>query len=223
MEHVSELPLIAGQSEKSSSAFIKNLRTPLAFGLVSCGGVGAFLFTVTYIIEGITQPGYNAWQQPISALSLGPGGWVQQINFLAFGILTLLAAYGWYRLLAPGRYSIVFPLFQVVAGVGLIGVALFTGGTIHIIFAFMLIIAFADGCIVLARRFTLEPRWRGWAVYSAMTGVLILVFWFLFFGYITAPSAGLIERLSAGSHALWVCLLVATLFFRRRQGEEPTK
>jgi hypothetical protein len=223
MELISEATPIASQSEKTSSEFVKNLRSPLTFGLVSCGGVGAFLFTVTYIIEGFLQPGYNAWQQSISALSLGPGGWVQQLNFVVFGLLTLLSAYGWHRLLTPGKYSIVFPLYQAVAGIGLIGVAWFTSGTIHIILAFMLIIAFADGCIVLARRFTLGPRWRGWAVYSAMSSALIFVFWISFVTGSAGSAAGFVERLSAGSHALWICLLVVTLFFRRRRIEKTMK
>jgi hypothetical protein len=31
------------------------------------------------------------------------------------------------------------------------------------------------------------------------------------------PLAGLAERLSAGSHALWMCLLTATLFLQKGQ------
>ena len=37
------------------------------------------------------------------------------------------------------------------------------------------------------------------------------------------PLAGLAERLSAGSHDLWICLLVVTLFFRRRRREVTMK
>src|SRR5258708_31878652 len=50
--------------------------------LLTCGTVGSLLFTITYLVEGATRPDYNAWQQAVSALSLGPGGWVQQINFV---------------------------------------------------------------------------------------------------------------------------------------------
>jgi hypothetical protein len=70
METISGSAPIAGQSEPSSSAFMKSLQSPLAFGLVSCGGIGAFHFTVTYLVEGFTRPGFDDWQQPISALSL---------------------------------------------------------------------------------------------------------------------------------------------------------
>ena len=74
MEHLSELTTLIDQSESPSSGLVKVLQSPLTFVLVSCGGAGAFLFTATYLLEGATRPGYSSWQQPISALSLGPGG-----------------------------------------------------------------------------------------------------------------------------------------------------
>ncbi len=234
MENISEPTPIAGQSGTSSSGLEKGLLSPLTFGLVGCSAIGAFLFTGTYLIEGITRPGYDAWQQAISTLSLGPGGWVQQVNFVFFGLLTLLSVFGWYRLLTPGRASIWFPLFQSFAGLGLIGAGIFPPdplpgyppgvvptaptlhGTIHTVCAFAIILFLACGCLVLARRFAVESSWRGWAVYSVITGVLILVFFMLFVAYSTAPAAGLVERVSAGSHALWSCLLLVALFFQKR-------
>jgi hypothetical protein len=241
MKYISEPSSIAGQSEMPSSGLMKGLQSPLTSGLVGCGAVGAFLFTITYLLEGIIRTGYDAWRQPISALSLGSGGWVQQVNFIVFGILTLLSAFGWSRLLTPGKFSIAFPLFQSIAGLCLIGAGVFSmdpfpgyppgaimtaptmHGTLHTVFAFMLIIAFAVGCMILARPLAHDLRWRWWAVYSVLTGVLILVFWLLFVTYSTTPVAGFIERLSAGSHALWSCLLVVTLFARRRQEEQAMK
>ena len=159
MENISEAPPIASQSDLSPSGLVKGVVPPLTLGLVSCGAVGAFLFTATYLIEGITRPGYDAWQQPISALSLGPGGWMQQGNFVVFGVLMLLSAVGWYRLLAPGRGAFWFPLVQGISGLGLFGAGLFSmdpfsgyppgtapaastvHGTLHTIFAWVLILA----------------------------------------------------------------------------------
>ncbi|MGZ3639891.1 MAG: hypothetical protein ACXVCX_18825, partial [Ktedonobacterales bacterium] len=48
-------------------------------------------------------------------------------------------------------------------------------------------------------------------------GVLILVFWGLFVRNATAPLAGLFERLSAGSHDLWLCLLTAALLVHHQR------
>lgn len=238
---------LAGQAESPSSGLVKSSRSPLTLGLVSCGGVGAFLFTATYLLEGATRPGYSAWQQPISALSLGPGGWVQQVNFVVFGILTLLSAVGWYRFLSPGRAAIWFPLIQGLSGLCLIGVGVFSmdpfpgyppgstlalstvHGTLHSSLVWVLMPTLELGCFSFAQYARLLLHWRGWFVYSLMTGILILIFWEAFVlganGTIAGlvPLTGLTERLSAGSHALWSCMLVATLLFRHRPGADPVK
>src|SRR5258708_12497852 len=76
---------------------------PIALLLwLSCGSIGSVLFTITYLIEGVTRPDYNAWQQAISALSLGPGGWVQQVNFVVFGVITIWTAFAWRQFLIGG-------------------------------------------------------------------------------------------------------------------------
>src|SRR5262245_53119005 len=45
---------------------------------LTVGVAGTVLFLTIYLIEGATRPGYNAWQQTISSLSFGPGGWLQR-------------------------------------------------------------------------------------------------------------------------------------------------
>ena len=46
---------------------------------------------------------------------------------------------------------------------------------IHLIFAFVSVTALASGCFVFARRFAGDPRWRGWAAYSVITGLLTII------------------------------------------------
>lgn len=230
MENSSGQAPLADQPEIAPSGLGNSPVSSLTLGLVSSAGIGAFLFTATYLIEGVSRPGYDAWQQPVSSLSLGPGGWVQQISFVVFGILMLLSAYGWYRFLTPGRAAAWFPLFQALSGLGLIGAGFFSldpnpgyppgailtaptlHETLHAVFAYEIILTLACGCFTLARRFAVEARWRGWMVYSVITGVLILIFFTLFvLGY---SPGGLIERLSTLSHALWLCLLTVVLLIR---------
>ena len=101
-------------------------------------------------------------------------------------------------------------------------------GTLHSILAWVLILTLAMGCFAFAQ-YARVAHWRGWFVYSLITGMLILIFWGSFVqgasGTVAGlvPLAGLAERLSAGSHDLWICLLVVTLFFRRRRIEETMK
>lgn len=239
MENSSGPAPLAGQSEMAPSGMGSGPVSSLTLGLVSSGGIGAFLFTATYLIEGVTRPGYDAWQQPVSSLSLGPGGWVQQVSFVVFGLLLLLSAYGWYRFLTPGRAATWFPLFQALSGLGLIGAGFFSldpnpgyppgavltaptlHGTLHAVCAYEIILTLACGCFILARRFAVEARWRGWTVYSVMTGGLILIFFALF--VLGSAPGGLIERLSTLSHALWLSLLTAVLLIRKagRRGRTP--
>ncbi len=235
MMHISRPTSPASQSDTSSVDMGKGLQSPLTFGLMLCGGVGAVLFTASYLLEGISRPDYDAWQQPISALSLGPGGWVQQANFIVFGVLLLLSAVGWYRFLTPGRGAMWFSLFQGIAGLALIGAGVFSmdpfpgyppgaapttstaHGTLHTICAYTIILSLVLSCFTLSKRFWSRAYWRGWAVYSSISGVLMLILWEVFVQYPTSPVAGLVERLSAGSHDLWMCLLLVTLLFQHRR------
>lgn len=246
MEHTAKPPPIASRASPTPYRLGHGTLSPLTLGLVSCGGIGALLFTALYLLEGATRPGYDAWQQPISALSLGSGGWAQQVNFIVYGALLVLSAVGWYRFLTPVRGAIWFPLLQGVAGLCLIGAGVFSTdpfpgyppgvtpgsatlhGTLHGIFAWVLILALAMGCFAFAtlvRAAQGSPQstqGRGWFIYSLVTGIVILIFWGAFLdgasGNITglAPLAGLTERLSALSHDLWLCVLTMGLVIQHR-------
>lgn len=235
MENFSRTARPASEPMASPSGLERGVGSPFILGLVSCGGIGAILFTATYVIEGITRPGYDAGQQPISALSLGPGGWVQQANFILYGVLLVISAAGWYQLLRPARLAIWFLVLQSIGGLGLIGAGVFSmdpfpgyppgvaessatvHGTIHTILAYVLILALAESCFILALHFRRALRWRGWAAYSIASGVLMLVFWGAFVNDVFGYPPGLAERLSAGSHDLWMCLLVVTVLLRWRR------
>lgn len=237
MENIAKSPPIASRSAPAPYGLGNCTLSPLTLGLVNCGGIGALLFTAIYLLEGATRPGYDAWSQPISALSLGPGGWVQQVNFVVYGALLVLSAVGWYRFLSPARGAIWFPLLQGIGGLCLIGAGLFSTdpfpgyppgvkpgtstlhGTLHGIFAWVLILALAMSCFALATlvRSAQVSQRRGWYVYSLVAGILILIFWGAFLdgasGQLAglAPLAGLAERLSALSHDLWLCAITAAL------------
>ncbi|HSP10240.1 MAG TPA: DUF998 domain-containing protein [Candidatus Dormibacteraeota bacterium] len=203
--------------------------------LIALGICGALLFAAVWLIEGATRPGYSAWAHTISALSLGPSGWVQRLNFIIFGALTLGSALGWRQALAHGVGAVAYPVLKAIEGVGLIvdGVfsqdplagyppgALITGptvhGVIHVTFAIITITAIGLDWFVLARRFAGDPTWRGWGKYAVITGVLTIVFI-----AISGPMvlwgglAGLFERLSTESSAPLGLLILGRLLLQAR-------
>jgi len=198
-----------------------------AWLLLAAGTAGGLVFTGVYLAEGATRAGYRALAEPISALSLGPGGWVQQLNFIVFGVLVCLSAVGWRAALGPGRGALAFPVLRVIAGVGLVMDGLFAQdpsggyppgagagaatihGQVHTLFAMITITALASGCFVLAARFAAEPGWRRWAVFAAAAGVATIVF-IAAFGAAGAHGgmAGLWERAAGAATSL---LTVAVL------------
>ena len=214
--------------------------SPLTWLLVALGTVGGLVFSVAYTLEGATRQGYDWLAQPISALSLGPGGWVQRANFVLFGLLMVASAVGWRRRLAAGRAAVAFPALRTLAGVALILDGVFSqdpsggyppgaktantlAGQLHTGFAALAIGSLAASWFVLARRLKTEPGWRAWAPAAALTGVLSLAF-MMAFGAAGAHGgvAGLFERLAGGVDSLLGLALVVALFARLRAGEPKT-
>ncbi|MGH7861951.1 MAG: DUF998 domain-containing protein [Candidatus Dormibacteraceae bacterium] len=204
---------------------------PALLRWLTVGVAGAVLFTLTYLIEGATRPGYAAWQQAISALSLGPGGWIQQVNFVVFGGCTLCLAVAWWKILKGGVGAKVYPAFRGIEGFGLIAVGFFSQdpaagyppgavltaptlhGEIHILGAFVIVFAIALGLSVMAWRFLSELHWRGWAVYSVISGILTLFFMALFgMAQHGGGNAGLFERLATNLETIWGVILLARLW-----------
>ncbi len=60
---------------------------PLTTVLLMTGVVGGLGFPAVMRAAGAVREDYSALRQPGSMLSLGPGGWVQIVNFVACGLL----------------------------------------------------------------------------------------------------------------------------------------
>lgn len=83
------------------------------------GIIGPILFFGSWVAQELfLTEGYSAIQQPVSALAAWPHGWVQNLNFVVFGLLTLVFAAGLHRGLAPSRFGIAGPALFAVTGVG---------------------------------------------------------------------------------------------------------
>jgi hypothetical protein len=191
-------------------------------------------FTAVYLIEGVTRPGYDGWRQAISALSLGPGGWVQQANFVFLGLNVLVVAYAWRRILVGGIGATWYPIMRGIEGLSLIGIGFFSTdptpgyppgsapvqpfstvhGIVHFACLFVIIFAMMAGLFIMAARFWGDRNWRGWVWYSVIGALLINLFIALFgvangrgFEY-----AGVFERLATNIETMWGLVVLARLW-----------
>jgi hypothetical protein len=203
----------------------------LARVFLVCGIVGSVGFTATWLVEGMMRPGYDAWVQPISALSLGSGGWVQRANFVVFGALVGCSAIGWHLVLRPGVGAIAVPVLKMVTAGALFVDGVFSQdaangfppgavapavstfhGDLHLAGAVVAIVALSATCFVFAWRFGMEPDWHRWSAAAIAAGVLTVAFMAAFGASGDGAPAGVFERLATEMEgAYMVCLVVCLL------------
>jgi len=206
--------------------------------LIVCGAIGPLLFIIVLLIEGATRPGYSAWHNYGSSLSLGPGGWMQIANFLVCGLLMLCFAIGLRQVFRTGRGSVWGPILLGVFGVGLMVAGVFVTdpslgyppgthtsgpqtlhGTIHGVNAIITFGSLAIACFVMARRFAGDPNWKGWALYSLVTGVLVVASFIAAAvvsaldesGILPGSLTGLIQRIGIIAGWGWIALMALRL------------
>ena len=185
---------------------------------------GAGLFMTTSCVESAQRPDYDAWHQSISALSLGPRGWVQMLSFFAFGSIVLTTVPVWRRVLAGGKGATVFPLLTGLTGASLfacgivpqdpapgydpMGLAL-TGptlrGLIHLAVAGVAALSSVAGLLVMAWRFRGDPGWRGWSRYSVLMALAMAACVVVYGVWSTASTgyAGTFERFALLVPSVW--------------------
>jgi hypothetical protein len=204
--------------------------------LLLAGALGALGFVTVALIEGATRPGYSAWTHYVSELSLSDQGWMQVVNFIVAGMLIVCGAVGLARTLEHGPGAAWGPRLIGVFGLGLIMAGVFTmdpthgyppglathapqtlPGVLHGLAGLVCFTSLGAAGLVLARRFT-----QGWAIYSTITGLIVLSFFVTSTlgdvlaktGVIQDSPTGLLQRIAIITGWTWLALL---LLRQRRQ------
>jgi hypothetical protein len=218
-------------------------QSPLTRFLIAGGAIGPLLFIIVLLIEGATRPGYSAWHNYGSSLSLSDQGWMQMANFIVCGLLTLGFAIGLRQVFRTGRGSVWGPLLLGIFGLALIVAGIFVTdsglgyppgthssgpqtlhGTIHGVAGLIAFSSVAIASFVLARRFAGDPNWKGWAVYSVITGVLVIVSFIAATvvsaldesGVLPGSPTGLLQRIGIIAGWVWIALLAIQLLRKMR-------
>ena len=166
------------------------------------GVVGPALFVLALLLEGATRPGYSAWRNFGSQLSLSDQGWEQIANFIVCGVLCLGFAVAVPRALSPSKPRskgvvtgsialAVFGLSLIAAGIFVTGPALgYPPGadvrtaqswhaSVHGLAGIGAFGSLAVACFIFAVFFAGDARWRGWSVYSIVVGMTLALSFFL--------------------------------------------
>ncbi|NDL59591.1 DUF998 domain-containing protein [Phytoactinopolyspora mesophila] len=85
------------------------------------GAIGSTLFVLVFLADGWTRPGYSPVRHPVSALALGPRGWIQTSNFLVCGAAITIGALG---VTFAGQSYLLGPMLAVF-GLGLVASGVF--------------------------------------------------------------------------------------------------
>lgn len=191
----------------------------------TCGMVAPALFVLVFTVEGRLRAGYDPRSMYISALSLGPRGWIQMANFIVLGLLLFLFTRSLadeFKGIKSAHSGII--LMTITAGLFLISGPFVmdpTGtptsqstvhGLIHgiaggIVFLLMAIIPYT-----FLYTFKNDPRWRsmyGWTLASAIFLTVTCIFF-----TVTSKSPalqvtfdgwfGLIQRIALVPFMIWV-------------------
>lgn len=206
------------------------------------GVIGPLVFLFVLLIEGATRPGYSAWRNFGSQLSLSDQGWEQIANFIFCGLLCLGFAVALRHSLPRSKGVIAGSVSLAVFGFSLIAAGVFVTGpalgyppganfhskeswhsSLHGLAGVGAFGSLAAACFIFAFYFAGNAAWRGWTAYSTVVGVALALSFVL--SNITAvldmtgawPNAptGFIQRVGIVLGWTWVSYLAWRLLQRQ--------
>jgi hypothetical membrane protein len=168
-----------------------NTTTDVTRTLLGAGVIAGPLFVVTAVVQVLTRDGFDLRRHPLSMLALGEYGWIQVINFILAGVLSLIFAVGVARRLPDGPGSTWAPRLLALFGAGLVIGGIFKAdpalgfpagapegypeqlsvhGTIHAFAPPIAFLSMIAACLVIARRLAAEGLRRA-AVFTRVVAV----------------------------------------------------
>ncbi|HYN95224.1 MAG TPA: DUF998 domain-containing protein [Pilimelia sp.] len=167
--------------------------TSVTRSLLAYGVIAGPCYVAVSLGQALTRDGFDLTRHAWSMLANGPWGWLQVVNFVLTGLMTVALAAGLRRALRRGPAGTWAPRLVAAYGVSLVAAGAFRAdpglgfpagtpagpgdvswhGTLHFVAGAIGFTCLAVACFVLAARFAADGR-RGWAAYSRLTGALFL-------------------------------------------------
>jgi hypothetical protein len=195
--------------------------------LYGLGGVGPLLFFAAASMQGWLRSEYDGVAQPISALALGPHGWIQGLNFALLAVSLLALALLAKRAFRRGPASLAAPVLFVVMSIGVVVAGVYpmdaphvdstASGRLHDLGGLLVFPPIPAVVLILARRFRCDPAWRPQYKLTLGTGLFCLVLMAFFLSFVGPPSGpprpasefrGLVQRVWLLPFFSWIALVV---------------
>lgn len=193
--------------------------------LLACCGIAApILFAGLVIVLGFLEPGYDHRTETMSILGgvEGVRGAIFNVGAALTGVLLTAFAVGLHRGIGKGEGSRIGPLLIVLAGVGMVGSAIFHcnpgctnvlatptfTGTMHIATSFMVGSCLAIAPLIIFLRLRKDRLWKNYSWFTLGMGILAnipgVILWTSFLTTRISAWEGIIQRLGIVFPLLWV-------------------
>jgi hypothetical protein len=202
------------------------------------GIIGSVLFIGAFTLEGFLRHSYNPLEMYISALSLGPRGWIQITNFVAFGALMLVFTRGVIAEFPSGKASksglvlltIISVLFMISGPFVMDPIdtpqnQTTIHGSIHGLAGGIIFLLMPISCFVYLRRFRVDSNWQSFHSWTLALGIVEAVGVLVFIIVSKLPEEqnafvnwlGLIQRIAVAPFILWLFVFALKLLGRSKQ------
>ncbi|HYN06315.1 MAG TPA: DUF998 domain-containing protein [Vicinamibacterales bacterium] len=196
--------------------------------LAAAGIIGPALFTLVVLVLGAIQPEYHGWLHVISTISLGPTGWLQDVNFVMFGMMMGVFTIALYRGVRPGPASLTGLAASMLSALGIILMGVFpltrdrVGVIIqtdnHAVASVVAYVGGAVGLIALAKLLAADASWKRLANFTHKCGLTMALMFPALLAAMPVNSpvhlgVGVLQR---GALAVWfTCTIVLALRLRK--------
>lgn len=179
--------------EPGSTGGVGGTRSLLRFGMVA----GPFYLALG-LAQALVRDGFDLLRHPLSVLANGPGGWIQTANFLLTGLMVIVAAVGFQRVLGPKSRAVTVTWFLGGFGASMVLAAFFpadpvdgfppgtplgpptsisTTGMIHFLAGTLGFVSLAVSCFAAAKAMRRRSA-PSLARFSLFSGIAVLVGFF---------------------------------------------
>jgi hypothetical protein len=174
----------------------------------------------------------------ISALALGPRGWIQIVNFIVLGVLLLIFTWGVRAEFPTGKAARGGPIILAILAVLFIISGIFVmdpmatppdqmsmSGTIHGLAGGIVFISMPIAIFIFLRRFRVDAKWqslRGWTlVLGIVEATAVIIFTIVSKSpdllHTFAAWIGLIQRTALVPFMLWLFIFAQHLYKQSKQ------